>query len=144
MGFLWFSEALKLRRYDIIIIKTFLSIVIEKSKKDVYREGSWVYLTNLNVVLCPIELVSQYFKKDNIRDNCQKYILRGSITMKSHSKPRTCDKHISYTCVIENAIEGLKNIGVETKLFSLHSLRVGSATPAPNLGVNDKLFKNGR
>ena len=54
--------------------------------------------------------------------------------MKSHSKPRTCDKHISYTCVIENAIEGLKNIGVETKLFSLHSLRVGSATPAPNLG----------
>ena len=64
--------------------------------------------------------------------------------MKSHSKPRTCDKHISYTCVIENAIEGLKNIGVETKLFSLHSLRVGSATPAPNLGVNDKLFKNGR
>ena len=55
MGFLWFSEALKLRRYDIIIIKTFLSIVIEKSKKDVYREGRWVYLTNLNVVLCPIE-----------------------------------------------------------------------------------------
>ena len=144
MGFLWFSEALKLRRYDIIINKTYLSIVIEKSKKDVYREGSWVYLTNLNVALCPIELVSQYFKKGNIRDNCQKYIFRGIITMKSHSKPRTCDKHISYTCVIENAIEGLKNIGVETKLFSLHSLRVGSATPAPNLGVNDKLFKNGR
>ena len=134
MGFLWFSEALKLRRYDIIIIKTFLSIVIEKSKKDVYREGIWVYLTNLNVALCPIELVSQYFKKGNIRDNCQKYIFRGIITMKSRSKPRTCDKHISYTCVIENAIEGLKNIGVETKLFSLHSLRVGSATPAPNLG----------
>ena len=54
MGFLRFSVVVKLRR-DVIINKTFLSIFIEKSKTDVYREGSWVYLTKLDTVLCPIE-----------------------------------------------------------------------------------------
>ena len=141
MGFLRFSEVVKLRRCDIIINKTFLSIFIEKSKTDVYREGSWVYLTKLDTALCPIELISQYFKKGNIRDNCQKYIFRGIITTKSYSKLRSCDKHISYTCVRENVIEGLKNIGAQTKSFAVHSLRVGGATAAANVGVSDRLFK---
>ena len=105
MGFLRFSEVVKLRRCDIIINKTFRLIFIKKSKTDVYREGSWVYLTKLDTALCPIELISQYFKKGNIRDNCQKYIFRGIITTKSHSKLRRCDKHISYTFVRENVIE---------------------------------------
>ena len=61
MGFLRFSEVAKLRRCDIIINKTFLSIFIEKSKTDVHREGSWVYLTKLDTTLYPIELISQYF-----------------------------------------------------------------------------------
>ena len=140
MGFLRFSEVIKLSRCDITKNKAFLSIFIEKSKTGVYREGSWVYLTKLDTVLCPIELVSQNFKKGNIRGNCQKYNFRGIITTKSHSKLRSCDKHISYTCVRENVIEGLKNIGVDTKLFGLHSLRAAGATAAANLGVNDRPF----
>ena len=141
MGFLRFSEVIKLSRCDITKNKTFISIFIEKSKTDVYREGSWVYLTKLDTVLCPIELVNQYFKKGNIRDICQKYIFWGIITTKLHSKLKSCDKHFSYTCVRENVIEGLKNIAAETKLFGLHSLRAGGATAAANLGVNDRLFK---
>ena len=89
-------------------------------------------------MLCPIELVN-ISKKGNIRDNCQKYIFRSIITTKSHSKLRSCDKHISYTCVRENVIEGLT--GEETKLFGLHSLRAGGGTAAVNLRVNDRLFK---
>ena len=102
-----------------------------------------VYLTKLDTVLCPIELVSQYLqkKKKEHQRYCQKYIFRGIITTKSHSKLRSCDKHISYTCIRQNVIEGLKNTGAETKLFGLHSLRVGGATAAANLGVNDRLFK---
>ena len=131
IGFLRFSEVAKLRR-DIIINKTFLSIFIEKSKTDIYREGSWIYLIKLDMALYTTELVSQNFKKCNIRDNCQKYIFRGIITMESHSKLKACDKHISFTCVRENVIEGLKNIGAETTLFGLHSLRAGSATAVAN------------
>ena len=121
--------------------KTFLSIFIEKSKTDVYLERSWVYLTKLDTALCPIELVSQYFKKGNIRDNCQKYIFRGIITTKSHSKLRSCDKDISYICVRENATEGLKKIEAETNFFGLTSLRAGGATAAANFEVNDRLLK---
>ena len=103
---------------------------------------SLCYKTRHGSMLCPIELVSQYFKKGNIRDNCQKYIFRGIITTKSHSKLRTCDKHISYTCARENVIEGIKNIGPETKSFGLHNLWAGDATAAENLGVNDRLLKS--
>ena len=91
MGFLRFSEVVKLRRCDIIINKTFLSRFIEKNNTDVYREGSGVYLTKLDTALCPVELVNQYFKNDNISNNYQIYIFRGITTTKSHSKLRTRD-----------------------------------------------------
>ena len=142
MSFLRFREVVKLRHCDININKTFLSIFIEKSMTGVYQEGSWVYLTKLNSALCPIEFVSLYFKKGNIREVTYfKRIFRGIITTKFHSKLRTCDKHVSYTCVRENVLEELTNIGAETKLFCLHSLRAGGATAAENLGVNHRLFK---
>ena len=41
-------------------------------------------------------------------------------------------------------MEGLKNIGAETKLFGSHSLRAGGATAAANLGVNDRRFRKVR
>ena len=54
MGFLQFSEVLKVRRCNIITNKTILYIFIEKTKTDLYREGSWVYLTKLDTALCPM------------------------------------------------------------------------------------------
>ena len=56
MGFLRFIEVIKLRRCDIIKNKTFLSIFIEKSKTDVYREVSWVYVTKQDTVLYYVPL----------------------------------------------------------------------------------------
>ena len=41
------------------------------------------YLTKLDTVLCPIELVSQYFKKGNIRDNCHKLFI-GVLSPRNH------------------------------------------------------------
>ena len=38
-------------------------------------------------------------------------------------------------------IEGLKNIGAETKSFGLHGLWAGGATAGANLEVKDRLFK---
>ena len=140
MGFLLFSQVVKLRHCDIFINKTFLSVFIEKRKTDIYRVGSWLYLTKLNAAPRPIDIVSQFFKKYN-RDNCQKCIFRAIITTKSHSKLNTCDKHISYTCARENVFKGFRNIGGQTKLFGLHSLRAGGARAAANLGVNDSFFK---
>ena len=68
MGFPRFSEVIKVRGCD-IKNKTFLTIFIEKSKTDVLEVG--FILRKLDTVVCSIKLVSQYFKKGNIRDNCQ-------------------------------------------------------------------------
>ena len=141
MGCLRFSEVINLRRCDIIVNNQFLSIFIEKSKTDVYREGSWIYITRLDSALCPIRLVSRYFEQGNIKGDCQKYIFRGIITCTSHQTLRKKDKHVSYTCVRENVLEGLKNTGVNIEIYGLHSLRAGGATAAANMGVNDRLFK---
>ena len=43
----------------------------------------------------------------------------------------------SYTCVTENAIERLKNIGAGPTLFSVHSLQHGGAKAAANLGIKE-------
>ena len=141
MGFLRFSEVVKLRQCDFSIHQTHLVIFIEKSKTDVYREGSWVYLTKLDSVLCPIKLILKYFRISNIQDNCQKHIFRAITNTKKGSTLRKTDQHISYTRVMENVLEGLKNIGLDVQLFGLHSLRAGGATAAANLGVKDRLFK---
>ena len=39
MGFLKFSEVINLKKLGIILKQTHISIFIEKSKTDVYREG---------------------------------------------------------------------------------------------------------
>ena len=63
------------------------------------------------------------------------------LSLRNHiEKLRTSDKHINHTCVRETVIEGL-NIGAENKSFGLHSLQARGATAAPNLGVNDRIFK---
>ena len=117
MDFLRFNNVAKLRR-DIITNSTFLSIFIKKSKTDIYCEESWIYFTRLESVLCPTEVVSQYFKKTSPRDNCQKYIFRGIAAIKFHWTLRNCDRHISCTCFRENVSEEL------------------------TLVVNDRLLKN--
>ena len=141
MGFLRFSEVSKQRRSDFNIQQTPLALFIEQSKTDVYREGSWVFLTKLNWDLCPNKLVTKYFRKCGIQENCQKYVFRAITSTKNGSTLRKSDKPISYTRVRENVLDGLKNIGLEVELFGLHSLRAGGATVAANLGVKDRLFK---
>ena len=48
---------------------------------------------------------------------------------------------ISYTCVREIVLEKLSELGLDRKLFGLHSLRSGGASAAVYAGVPDRLFK---
>ena len=54
---------------------------------------------------------------------------------------RICDNHLSYIRARENILEGLLIIGVKHKQFDVHSLRLGGATAAANLGAKDGFFK---
>ena len=48
---------------------------------------------------------------------------------------------ISYTCLRELLLAKIGQLGWETELFGMHSLRAGGATTAANAGVPDRLFK---
>ena len=73
-GFLRFSEVSNLKRSDFIILNTHMSILIEKSKTDIYRKGYWLHLTKLNSNVCPLDLTKRYFILVGIDKQCDKYI----------------------------------------------------------------------
>ena len=145
MGFLRFSEVINIKRSDIILHKTHISIFIEKSKTDIYREGHWLHLAKLQSVLCPLKLLQKYIEMGNIDKLSEKFLFRQIIRSKNGFRLKEFDKPISYTTVRETLLIELKRIELDPKIFGLHSLRSGGATAAANLGVKDRLFqKHGR
>ena len=72
-------------------------------------------------------------------------IYLGVCHSKNGYRLRSVDKPISYATARENVITALMDIGLNSKDYGLHSPRVGGATAAENLGINDRLFnKHGR
>ena len=57
-GFLRSNELLNIKRCDILIYNTHMSIFIESSKTDKYRDGAWVVLSRTRRSLCPVENLS--------------------------------------------------------------------------------------
>ena len=142
MGFLKFSEVINLKNSDIVLNKTHMSIFIEKSKTDVYREGSWMHLSKLQSALCPIKL---YIETAKVKESEDKFIFRQICRSKQGFKLKDLDKPISYTTVRDILLTNLKNVGLDKIQFGLHSLRSGGATAAANVGINNRLFqKHGR
>ena len=145
MGFLRFSEVITLTLGDIIIHETHISIFIEKSKTDVYRDGYWVYLAKLHSSsLCPKSLLEKYIKIAKI-NKPEHFLFRQILHTKNKFRLKRANKPISYSTTRENLLSALQKIGLEPKNYGLHSLRAGGATSAANLGVEDRLFqKHGR
>ena len=48
---------------------------------------------------------------------------------------------LSYSRLRELLLEKISSLGMDPKLFGMHSLQAGGATAAANAGVLDKLFK---
>ena len=122
-----------------------MSIFIEKSKTDVYREGYWMHLSKLQQALCPIKLLKRYIEDAKVKESEDKFIFKRICHSKQGFKLKDLDKPISYTTVRDILLTNLKNIGLDKTQFGLRSLRSGGATAAANFGINDRLFqKHGR
>jgi len=68
----------------------------------------------------------------------QRYLFR--VICRSKAGEKLCESgSISYSCLREQFIR--KSLRVWHVEFGLHSLRVGGATKAANMGVPDRLFK---
>lgn len=60
-GFLRSEELLKLRRNDVLFKAEYMSVFIESSKTDKYRDGAWILIARTGTLLCPVKNLERYF-----------------------------------------------------------------------------------
>ena len=142
-GFLRFDELINIKCNDVVFYNSYMSIFIEKSKCDQYRDGRDVLIAKSNSTMCPVKTFENYISKCNLDMNSDSFVFRavtwyktsGSYSLKKSNKP------LSYSTVRTNLLQLLESIGLNPNRFGTHSLRAGGATAAANNGVNDRLFK---
>lgn len=141
-GFLRFAEIVQIRACDIQFFNLYVSIFIEKSKTDKYRQGNYVIIAKTNTPTCPVAMLLDYINCAKIEMSDDNFIFRQiTYCKKSSSYKLRNSGHISYTRAREILLEKLECLGLEKSKFGLHSLRSGGATSAANAGVSDRLFK---
>lgn len=147
-GFLRFDEVSHLRRGDFKFHPTYMTIFIEKSKTDTYRDGKSVYISKGDTFLCPVKITKRYLTRAELQieeeehpELDEKFLFRGISKTKRSEKLRKANKPISYTRVREILLKELQTVGLDPLRFGTHSLRAGGATEAANAGVPDRLFK---
>ena len=74
-GFLRFNELVNIKRSDIHFRKAYLKLFIEKSKTDLYRDGSWVLIAKTGSLTCPYNMIRHYLKLANIPKASEEFIL---------------------------------------------------------------------
>lgn len=141
-GFLRFSELVNLRRSDVNIFQTHMSLYIEKSKTDQHREGNSVLIARTHLSTCPVNMIERYLKSAVIDEFSNEFIFR-SVTFHKRKNMYTLKGKtpLSYTRAREILLDALQSIGLDKSKFGLHSLRSGGATAAASAGVSDRLFK---
>ena len=55
-----FSELCSIRACDIKFFPTYVSIFLESSKTDQFRDGAWVAIARSNQDTCPVKALEQY------------------------------------------------------------------------------------
>ena len=142
-GFLRFDEAVNLKRGDVTFFKTHMSIFLEGSKTDVYRDGHTVLVSKVVSNICPVTILRAYFRRAGLSDKPDEFIFRGTTWVKTKGVHilRTKNAHISYSTARTGCLDLVRKIGLDPKKFGLHSARSGGATSVANRGVPDRLFK---
>ena len=69
-----------------------------------------------------------------------KFLFRRLVNTKNEQKHRD-SVNLSYARTRELVLQMLQDVGLDKKLFSLHSLRSGGASAAANAGVPDRCLK---
>ena len=117
-----------------------MSIHINSSKTDQYRQGDSVLVARTGSLTCPVAMLERYFAMAKLSCTSKFRIFRGIVIRKDGEKLRPKGS-LSYTRLRELFLAKLSGLGFDPKLFGLHSLRSGGASAAVNAGVPDRLFK---
>ena len=103
-GFMRYSEIAGLRRCDIMFCESYMKLFIEKCKTDVYREGSWIYISKTESELCPVKNLILYLDIAKITDeSSEEFIFRAATVTKANPVGTLRKgKYLSYTRMREN------------------------------------------
>ncbi|XP_071171146.1 uncharacterized protein, partial [Mytilus edulis] len=140
-GFLRVSEMLNIRRSDIVILECYMSILIQHSKTDVYRDGNSVLIARTHSNKCPVKNMELYLQWADISCDSDEFIFRNLTKCKDAYVLRKENTPLSYSRMRELFIEAFKPFVHNIKRYGLHSLRSGGASVCANLGLPDRLFK---
>ena len=83
-GFLRYSEASNIRRSEIDFQPSYMTIFIEKSKTDIYRNGNWIYIARGDSELCPVATLKRYLNMAKINENSEEFIFRSITSYRNH------------------------------------------------------------
>ena len=133
-GFLRFDEVSKLRLEDIQFHGTHMSLFLEGSKTDIYREGHTVVISRVPSSCCPVATLERFLGLGKIAKG-ETFLFRAVTRLKGERyKFRAPNVPLSYTTCRSDALELVAKVGLDPKVFGLHSARSGGATAAANRG----------
>jgi integrase len=140
-GFFRFDELSHIKRSDIVLFDTHVSIFVEKSKTDKYRDGAWVVISRSGDITCPVSMLERYLMLCEFKEGSDQFIFRSITKLANGYKLRDKNAPISYTRAREVFLEILKDAVPDASRYGLHSLRSGGATLVANKGIPDRLLK---
>ena len=142
-GFLRYDEFSKILVTDVKFFDSHLTVFVEKSKTDVYRDGVQIYVSKTNSEVCPVSVIGKYFDAAGFSGSEESFLFRGLTYHRKFKKYtlRKQNKGLSYTCAREIVLSAFSSIGLSVRDFGTHSLRKGGATAAACHQVKDRLIK---
>ena len=135
-GFFRYDELSNIAPAHLEFFPDHLRVFVPRAKNDIYREGNYVYIKRLTSVYCPVALLERYISMGNIELSGSVSLFRPVRFFKSTNSYKLYGVKLSYTRCREIFKECLKEIGVDHKLYCLHSLRSGGATSAVRYNTN--------
>ena len=142
VSFLRFDGAVGLRRWDVSFVDTYMTLFIEHSKTDQYRDGHTLVIARTGTSVCPVSNLERYFAMmPQLSDDS--FIFRALVRSNTPYKYSIghSNRPLSYSTCRLDLIEVLYRAGIDSSAYGLHSARSGGATWAANAGVPDRLFK---
>ena len=118
--FFRFNELANIQPNHIFFHEEFVKVFVPRSKTDVYREGSYVYVSiKLDSNYCPVTVLRRYIEAANINLSSQLPLFEPLTKWKLGYALR--DGKLSYTRCREIFKDVLKEVGYDAKDYGLHS-----------------------
>ena len=114
----------------------YLRVFVPRAKNDIYREGNHLYVKRLGNNYCPVALSESYILLEDINLSSSVALFRPVRLFKSTNEHKLYGGKLSYSRCREIFKDCLKELGLDHKMYGLHSLRSGGATSAVSNNPN--------